>query len=80
MLRVRFPHRASLDPGRFLAIRRQLLRDTPSRVQLYALAWAAPYRVGCQSITSAFSLGLHQAWCADGCHVTRISPYFARGM
>ena len=80
VLRVRFPpHRASLDPGRFLAIRRQLLRDTPSRVQLYALAWAAPYRVGCQSITSAFSLGLHPAWCADGCHVTRISPYFARG-
>ena len=80
VLRVRFPpHRASLDPGSFLAIRRQLLRDTPSRVQIYALAWAAPYRVGCQSITSAFSLGLDPAWCADGCHVTRISPYFARG-
>lgn len=80
VLRVRFPpHRASLDPGRFQAIRRQLLRDTPSRVQLYALAWAAPYRVGCQSITSAVSLGLHRAWCADGCHVTRINPYFARG-
>ena len=80
VLRVRFPpHRSSLDPGRFLAIRRQLLRDTPARVQLYALAWAAPYRVGCQSITSAFSLGLHPGWCANGCHVTRISPYFARG-
>jgi len=80
VLRVRFPpHRANLDPARFLAIRRQLLRDTPSRVQLYALAWAAPYRVGCQSITSAFSLGLNPAWCADGCHVTRISPYYARG-
>jgi uncharacterized protein (TIGR03790 family) len=80
VMRVRFPpHQASLDPGRFLAIQRQLQRDTPSRVQVYALAWAAPYRVGCQSITSAFSLGLHPAWCADGCHVTRISPYFARG-
>ena len=80
VLRVRFPpHRVSLDPGRFLAIRRQLLRETPSRVQLYALAWAAPYRVGCQSITSAISLGLHPGWCADGCHATRISPYFARG-
>jgi len=80
VLRVRFPpHRASLDPGRFLAIRRQLLRDTPSRVQVYALAWAAPYRVGCQSITSAFSLGLHPGWCADGCSVTRLSPYFAKG-
>ncbi|MCX5957505.1 MAG: TIGR03790 family protein [Cyanobacteria bacterium] len=80
VLRVRFPpQRASLDPGRFQAIRRKLLRDTPSRVQVYALAWAAPYRVGCQSITSAFSQGLHPAWCADGCQVTRISPYFARG-
>ena len=80
VLRVRFPpQRANLDPGRFQAIRRQLLRDTPSRVQIYALAWAAPYRVGCQSITSAFSLGLHPGWCAEGCQVTRISPYFARG-
>mgnify|MGYP006275354993 CR=1 FL=1 len=80
VLRVSFPAGVpELSPRRFMAIRRQLLRDTPPEVQVYALAWAAPYRVGCQSITSAVSLGLNPAWCAQGCRVTRISPYFARG-
>jgi hypothetical protein len=80
VLRIRFPaHRPDLDPARFVAIRRHLLRHTPSRVQVYALAWAMPYRVGCQSITSAFTLGLQTRWCADGCKVTALSPYYARG-
>lgn len=80
VLRVRFPAgRSELSPERFMAIRRQLLRDTPPQVQIYALAWSAPYRVGCQSITSAITFGLNPAWCAQGCQVTRPSPYFARG-
>jgi uncharacterized protein (TIGR03790 family) len=80
VLRVRFsPGRTNLDPARFVAIRRQLLRQTPAHVQVYALAWAQPYRVGCQSITSAFTFGLHSRWCAVGCRVTQVSPYYARG-
>lgn len=80
VLRIRFPaHRSDLDPARFMAIRRHLLRHTPPRVQVYALAWAKPYRVGCQSITSAFSLGLHASLCADGCQPTALSRYYARG-
>jgi uncharacterized protein (TIGR03790 family) len=80
VMRVRFPpQHPNLEPDRFLEIRRQVLRQTPNRVQIYALAWASPYRVGCQSITSAFSLGLNPHWCADGCQLTRMSPYFARG-
>jgi len=80
VLRVHLPpHQPDLSPERFVAMRRQLLRDTPPQVQVYALAWAAPYRVGCQSITSAVSFGLHPQWCAQGCQVTRVSPYYARG-
>ncbi|MEB3183488.1 MAG: TIGR03790 family protein [Cyanobacteriota bacterium] len=80
VLTVRFPPGGSeLNPKRFMQIRRRLLRDTPPQVQVYALAWAAPYRVGCQSITSAIAFGLNPAWCAQGCQVTRMSPYFARG-
>lgn len=80
VMRVRIPPRASsLSPSRFMAIRRQLLRDTPPEVQIYALAWTAPYRVGCQSITSAISLGLNPAWCARGCQATQLNPYYARG-
>ena len=80
LLRIRFaPAKAELEPARFREIREELLEKTPARVQVYALAWAAPYRVGCQSITSAFSFGLHPGWCAQGCAVTRMSSYFARG-
>jgi uncharacterized protein (TIGR03790 family) len=68
-----------LPPRDFLAIKRQVDRLTPSRVQVYALAWAAPYRVGCQSITSAFTFGHDRSHCADGCRTTALSPYFARG-
>lgn len=80
LLRIRFaPAVADLPPARFREIRQELLEKTPARVQVYALAWTAPYRVGCQSITSAFSFGLNPAWCAQGCSLTRMSSYFARG-
>jgi uncharacterized protein (TIGR03790 family) len=49
---------------------------TPSNVQAYVLSWAAPYRVGCMSITSAFAFGYDTSYCADGCRPTRLSPYF----
>lgn len=80
VIRVRFPPGVpSLSPIRFRLLREEVLRRTPSHVQVYALAWAAPYRVGCQSITSAFAFGLDSSLCASGCRLTRLSPYFARG-
>ena len=80
VIRVSFPPGISnLPPARFLAVRRNILARTPSHVQVYALAWAAPYRVGCQSITSALSFGLDPAWCAQGCRATKLNPLHARG-
>ncbi len=80
VIRVHFrPGIPDLRPRDFLAIKRRVDRLTPPHVQVYALAWAAPYRVGCQSITSAFSFGLDRKHCADGCRTTALSPYFARG-
>jgi uncharacterized protein (TIGR03790 family) len=80
VIRVRFaPGVTALDPNEFRAIKRRVDRLTPDHVQVYALAWAAPYRVGCQSITSAFTFGLDGRHCATGCRSTALSPYFARG-
>lgn len=80
VIRVRFPPRAAeLSPAVFLGIKRTVDRQTPDHVQVYALAWAAPYRVGCQSITSAFTFGLDPRFCALGCRTTALSPLFARG-
>jgi uncharacterized protein (TIGR03790 family) len=80
VIRVRFPSgEADLSPAVFRSIKRVVDRLTPGHVQVYALAWAAPYRVGCQSITSAFTFGLHARFCADGCRTTALNPLFARG-
>jgi uncharacterized protein (TIGR03790 family) len=46
-------------------------------VQAFALAWAAPWRVECMSITSAFAFGFDPASCAWGCKPTPFSRYFA---
>jgi len=80
VIRVRFaPGRTTLPVAEFRRIRRQVERQTPDRVQVYALAWATPWRVGCQSITSAFSFGYRPEVCFGRCGTARISPYYARG-
>ena len=48
----------------------------PATVQALALAWTTPFRVDCLSITTAFAFGFDPAFCAQGCHPTRRSPYF----
>ena len=46
-------------------------------VQALALAWTAPFRVECMSVTAAFALGFDPAsYCAEGCVTTKPSPYF----
>lgn len=80
IIRVRFaPGSPTMDPELFQRLRRQILSQTPAHVQVYAVAWTAPWQVGCQSLTSALSLGIDPAWCARGCRLTRPSPYYARG-
>jgi uncharacterized protein (TIGR03790 family) len=80
VIRVRFPFdREDLGSEAFRRLQRQLHRRTPSHVQVYALAWTTPWRVGCQSITSAISLGHNPSSCKDTCRATRINRYLARG-
>ena len=78
LIHVRFDAgRSVLAVAEFKAIQRQVLRQTPARVQAYALAWAEPYRVGCMSVTTAFAAGYDESFCAVGCRDTRSSRYFA---
>lgn len=80
VIRVRFAvPNTSLPPEQFSPIRKEILRRTPDQVQVYALAWAAPWRVGCQSITAALSFGVQRLPCPPSCNTTRLNPYFARG-
>ncbi len=80
LIRIRFPAGGqTLNPLSFRLLRGEILRQTPAHVQAYAIAWTAPWRVGCQSITSALSLGVDASWCARGCRLSRTSPYFGQG-
>jgi uncharacterized protein (TIGR03790 family) len=77
MVHVRFAGGASVMPrAEFARVRAEVERRTPEAVQAYALTWAAPYRVDCMSITSAFALGFDEAYCSRQCGPTKQSPYY----
>jgi uncharacterized protein (TIGR03790 family) len=80
VIRVRFPPgRQALSLVDFQALHQEVRRQTPPEIQAYALAWTAPWRVECVSITSAFAFGRVRAGCGDTCRSTPLSPYYARG-
>lgn len=70
------PESNSMRPDAFKTLKAAVDRQTPSTVQAYALAWTAPYKVGCMSITTAFAAGFDEGFCARDCKPTRASPYF----
>jgi uncharacterized protein (TIGR03790 family) len=77
MIHVRFtPGRTSITRDEFARIKAEVDRQTPPSIQAYALTWAAPYRVDCMSITSAFAFGYDEAYCAHGCRATKMNPYY----
>jgi uncharacterized protein (TIGR03790 family) len=73
---VSFPVARHLAPEQFETIRRELDRSMPPSVQVLAIAWTAPYRVGCMSTTAAFAFGYHPRFCVEGCRNTPRSAYF----
>jgi len=70
------PGNTALTSKEFGVIKTAVDQQASKRVQAYALTWAAPYRVECMSITSAFAFGFDPAFCNNGCKPTRPSPYF----
>jgi len=77
VIHTRFkPGNKIMRPEDFQRIKAEVDTQTPAAVQAFALAWTAPYRVGCMSITTAFAAGFDADFCALGCKPTRRSPYF----
>ena len=70
------PGRSVMNPERFGPVLDAVQSQSPASVQVYALAWTLPYRVGCMSITTAFAAGFDEAWCAKGCKATRMNAYY----
>ena len=78
MLHVYFPPgRPALGKVEFQRIKNRVDEQTPAGVQAYAITWAAPYRVGCMSITSAFTFGYDTRYCSrQRCALTRHNIYY----
>lgn len=70
------PGRARMSEREFAAVKEDVDRQVPPEIQAFALTWLRPYRVGCMSVTSAFTFGFDAAWCGDGCVKTKTSPYY----
>lgn len=77
VIKVEFPPgKTSLTREEFEVIKATVDERTLRHVQAYAITWAAPYRVECMSITTAFTFGVDPTFCAQGCNITQSSRYF----
>jgi len=77
MIHLRFPsERSVMTPKEFKQLKITIDQLTPDHVQAYAVAWTAPYRVGCMSLTSALAFGFDKKFCSKKCEPTAPSSYF----
>lgn len=71
------PNRSALKAEEFIPLKNQVDAAVAPDIQAYVITWAAPYRVDCMSITSAFALGFDRRWCsAKTCATTQPSAYY----
>lgn len=77
IIRIRFqPGHSEITPDEFAKLKAIIDQKTPDYVQAFAVTWAAPYRVGCMSLTAALAFGFDHKYCAETCAPTALSPYF----
>jgi len=65
-----------ISPEIFRKIKQHVDKAIPKMVQGILLTWAQPYRVGCMSITSAFTFGFDREFCSKKCGKTKMSIYY----
>lgn len=77
MVHVRIPHRPrKLDAEQFEALKAQIDAKLGPDIQAVLMVWTAPYAVECNSLTSAYTLGLDSGLCATTCAPSKPSSYF----
>ena len=78
IVHVRIPKSPrQLTPEQFAPLRQQILDRLGPDIRAVLMVWTAPYAVGCNSITSALTLGYDAAQCATPCGPGKPSAYFA---
>ena len=77
LIHVHFPPgRSALSKDEFAQLKAEIDHATAPHIQAYAVAWSAPYRVGCMSMTSALAFGFNDEYCSPKCGPTKASTYF----
>jgi uncharacterized protein (TIGR03790 family) len=77
VVHVRLPGKPrELDAERFAALKDEIDSHLGPQVQAVLMIWTAPYKVECNGITAAYTLGLDREQCVRTCAAGRPSPYF----
>src|SRR5437763_17108890 len=77
VVHVRIPGKPhEISPERFQELKEQIDAHLKPEVQAVLMVWTAPYKVACNSITGAYSLGFDPEQCKTTCASGRPSPYF----
>ena len=66
----------TLSAERFDTLKREIDSHLTPAIQAVLMIWTAPYKVECNSITGAYSLGFDRDQCATTCAAGRPSAYF----
>ncbi len=77
VVHVRIPGKPhEISPERFAQLKEEIDAHLRPEVQAVLMVWTAPYKVACNSITGAYSLGFDPDQCIKTCLPGRPSPYF----
>ena len=77
IIHVQFNNNSPVLPvAEFIKLKKQVENSITENIQAYMLTWKLPYRVGCMSITSAFTFGFDKKYCSTGCARTEKSQYY----
>ncbi len=76
VLRIELPVANALSGEDFTKLNAAIDARFDNRIQALALAWKAPFAVGCNAITGALTLGQDESQCANTCRPGKLSPYF----
>ena len=76
-MHVRIPGKPhEIDAERFAQLKDEIDAHLGPNVQAVLMVWTAPYKVECNSITGAYTLGFDPNQCIKTCLPGRPSPYF----
>jgi uncharacterized protein (TIGR03790 family) len=77
VVHVRIPGKPrELSEERFASLKEEIDGRLKPGVQAVLMIWTAPYKVECNSITGAYSLGFDREQCSRTCAAGHPSPYF----